>query len=301
MKKKISVIITSYNNSHNLERCLETLFLQNYDRKFYQKEIIVVDSGSTDSSLEILSKFKNKIKIILNQNRFPPYSPAKARNIGVKEARGEILIFSDSDCFFPSDWIRKILFNFEKYNPDCFFGKREPDLGDGIGTFFRRYNFILYSRKFETSRLIFLNRKSIEEEKNLILLAANNFAIKKEIWQKIGGMEESFPPAVGEDIFLEFKLIKNGYTILFDPSIKIFHFHHLSFIELMKKTFYQGIATYLITKEFKNFFNIKYYLQMKNYFKNIFFFLFLYSCFLQKNTFSYYSNFFNLNSRCIKN
>ena len=98
---KTSVIITSYNNSHNLEQCLSSLINQSYDQNLIDLEIIIVDSGSTDNSIEILKKYKDKIKVILKPQYLPCLSPAIARNIGVKNSEGDILIFSDSDCIFP--------------------------------------------------------------------------------------------------------------------------------------------------------------------------------------------------------
>lgn len=56
----LSVIIINYNNSYNLKNCLESLLSQSYDRNFIDAEMIIVDSGSADDSLNILNKYENK-------------------------------------------------------------------------------------------------------------------------------------------------------------------------------------------------------------------------------------------------
>jgi glycosyltransferase involved in cell wall biosynthesis len=67
---KVSVIVTSCNNAHNLERCLNSLLNQDYDKRVVDLEIIVVDSDSTDGSFKILNKYKDRIKIILKPKEF---------------------------------------------------------------------------------------------------------------------------------------------------------------------------------------------------------------------------------------
>lgn len=95
--KKISVIVPVYNAEKYLEKCLDSLVNQTLK----DIEIIVVNDGSTDGSEKILSKYKNKIKIIHQKNS----GVASARNNGMSVARGEYIAFVDSD-----DWVDKDMF-----------------------------------------------------------------------------------------------------------------------------------------------------------------------------------------------
>jgi len=245
---KTSIIITSYNNSHNLEQCLNSLINQDYDRNLIDLEIIIVDSGSTDNSVEILNRYKDKIRIILKPFHLSRLSPAVARNIGVQNSKGDILIFSDSDCIFPPNWVKDMSASFRDHQIDCVIGNREPDIGKGWGTFIRRYDFILYSNKFQISKPILINKKSLQKGVPFVPLSGNNFAIKKEVLNKLGGMKTVFKRPAGEDIMLEIDLIKNGYNILFNPQDKVVHFHPLSMIEVFKKVFPRSEAIYLLSK-----------------------------------------------------
>lgn len=274
---KVSVIITSYNNSHNLEQCLDSLISQDYNKNLIKLEIIIVDSGSTDNSIEILNKYRDKIKIILKPHYLPRLSPALARNIGVQSSNGDILIFSDSDCLFPSGWTNEMTGSFRNPKIDCVIGSREPDMGQGLGTFIRRYDFILYSNKVSISRPMLINEKTLQKNIPFISLSGNNFAIKKEVWNKLGGMKTVFKRPAGEDIMLEVELIKNGYNILFCPQIKVIHVHPLSLIEVFKKAFPRSEAVYLLSKHSNGFVNWRHFAErghifhLKSFFLNILF------------------------------
>lgn len=97
---KISVIIPVYNTGKYLEKCLESVIGQNFDRF----EVICINDGSTDNSLEILEAYANadgRIRIINQENK----GPSVARNAGIKEALGDYIVFVDSD-----DWIEGNMF-----------------------------------------------------------------------------------------------------------------------------------------------------------------------------------------------
>lgn len=87
---KLSIIIPAYNEESSIENCIKSLEKQTYKNR----EIIVIDDGSTDKTLEILSKLK---VLILNQIH---QGPGVARNLGAKRAKGEILVFVDADMTF---------------------------------------------------------------------------------------------------------------------------------------------------------------------------------------------------------
>lgn len=100
---KISIIIVNYNGEIYLDNCLNTILKS----KQTLYEIIIVDNNSTDKSKEILKKYTNRYKNIYTiylQNNF---GPAYARNIGVKQATGDIIAFLDNDTQVDPDWLNK--------------------------------------------------------------------------------------------------------------------------------------------------------------------------------------------------
>ena len=98
MEKLVSIIIPVFNEQKVLTNCLESLKSQSYK----PLEIIVVDDGSTDNTLQITKKFK-VIAIVQNHK-----GPGPARNLGAKKARGEILVFVDADMTFDRNFIKDL-------------------------------------------------------------------------------------------------------------------------------------------------------------------------------------------------
>ncbi len=100
---KISVIIPVFNEETVIRECLQSLFEQSVE----PQEIIIVDDGSTDSTIEKIQELQktNKNVWILSQKH---QGPGLARNFGAKNATGEILVFVDADVTFDSSFIKKL-------------------------------------------------------------------------------------------------------------------------------------------------------------------------------------------------
>ena len=122
----VSVIIASYGAFGTLARTLTSLAKQRPDTAF---EVIVVDSSEDDRIQEIVGRFPGMRLISLSGRRYP----GEARNVGVREARGDLLVFTDADCSVPNDWIvniralhqeghRIVGGTVENGNPERFFG-----------------------------------------------------------------------------------------------------------------------------------------------------------------------------------
>ena len=102
---KLSVIIPVYDEAEDISNCINSLNSQSY-KNF---EIILVDDGCTDDTISIATKTaeKNNLKIkILQQNHG---GPGLARNLGAKEAKGDILIFIDADMTFADNYLENLI------------------------------------------------------------------------------------------------------------------------------------------------------------------------------------------------
>ncbi len=89
-KKLVSVIITAYNEEKYIERAIISALNQSYENV----EVIVIDDGSNDKTLEISNKYLSQLKVFHNDS---PQGLMEARNIGVRNARGEYIAFLDGD------------------------------------------------------------------------------------------------------------------------------------------------------------------------------------------------------------
>jgi glycosyltransferase involved in cell wall biosynthesis len=89
MRNLVSIIIPSYNRAHCLERAIQSALQQTYT----DREVLVVDDGSTDNTAEVLAPFGDAISVIHQSNA----GPSAARNTGIRAARGDFVAFLDSD------------------------------------------------------------------------------------------------------------------------------------------------------------------------------------------------------------
>jgi glycosyltransferase involved in cell wall biosynthesis len=137
---KISVIIPTYQHGDTIETCLLSLFAQTF-RDF---EIIVVNDGSTDNTAEVLEKYKDRVKIINQENRGAP----SARNRGFREAIGEFLIFADADINAKPEMLAKMLEALEKHPEASYayssfvWGRKKFGLHEFDGGALKKMNYI---------------------------------------------------------------------------------------------------------------------------------------------------------------
>ena len=110
--KKVSVIVPVYNASKYLCRCISSILNQT----FTDFELILINDGSTDNSLEILRKYEvqdSRIVVIDKVNE----GVSATRNLGIESAQGEYIMFCDSDDYAEPNWIQTLYETIDK-NPD---------------------------------------------------------------------------------------------------------------------------------------------------------------------------------------
>jgi glycosyltransferase involved in cell wall biosynthesis len=101
----ISVIIPTLNEERMLGRCLDSLTKLDFARERF--EVILVDNGSRDKTLEIAESFNDRLNVRILQVTGVRISAL--RNTGARAALGDIVAFLDADCLAPSDWLERIL------------------------------------------------------------------------------------------------------------------------------------------------------------------------------------------------
>jgi glycosyltransferase involved in cell wall biosynthesis len=116
---QVSIIIPTYNRAHFLPDAIESVFAQTY-RNW---ELIVVDDGSTDNTKEVVEKYGSRVRYFYQENK----GPGAARNLGIRQARGEYIAFLDSDDMWMPEKLERQVRLFE----------REPDVGlAGCGCYY---------------------------------------------------------------------------------------------------------------------------------------------------------------------
>lgn len=196
----ISVIVPVYNDQVFLEKCLTSIFSSDY-KDF---EVIVVDDYSKDNSVNVAKKFPCKI-IELKTNE----GVANARNQGADTAKGDILVFFDSDIMIEKDTLSK----FAKAHEDpsikvCQCQISTKSLTNGF-----------------TPDLIALTWHHIFNVMGRYpsYLSTMAFSIEKKVFDEIGGFNTNFESSGGEEFEIGMELKKHGYLIESDQSFSVSH------------------------------------------------------------------------------
>lgn len=212
----ISVIIPVYNAQKTLEKCLTAIFSSSYQNF----EVIVVDDCSRDNSLEIAGSFNCQlIRMTSNQGA------STARNRGAKAAQAEVLVFIDSDVVIQSDTLRLLTESINEYS--AVFG--------------------IYSQKPGISRLLslyqnFYAHKSIMETREITsMFYSYCAAIKKELFEEVGGFDETWKRATFEDVEFGLRLIERGHQIYLNKKIEIVHYVSYNLKRFFKNYYYKSL------------------------------------------------------------
>lgn len=152
MEPKVTVIIPIYNVEEYLSECLESVLLQS----LHEIEVICIDDGSSDSSVEVIKKYADNDKRIVLY-RQENQGPAAARNVGIKKAQGKYVMFMDGDDYYPDRDVLKSLFTVAEKNEVLVAGGEFSILlADGTITYAERFKDdpLQYGYHFEREGLV---------------------------------------------------------------------------------------------------------------------------------------------------
>jgi len=216
----ISVIIPVYNSEAIIIQTLKGLEKQT--RKDFG--VIIVDDGSTDSSAKLVSEFKRKsklsIKLILQEN----FGPAKARNVGVEQSKRDIIIFLDSDCIPPENWIEEMVRPLNKDIVGCTCGYRVKNKESLIARYVN----------YEIAR-----RHKRMMSKDITSMGSYSLSCPRNIFEKAGGFDAEYTTSAAEDFDLAFRIRKIG-KLKFTKKTFVYHYHPDSLRKYLKQQYKAG-------------------------------------------------------------
>jgi rhamnosyltransferase len=217
----LSVIIRTKNEESNIANCLSSIFAQ---KTSYQLEILIVDSGSADRTLDIASRFP--VKII----NIPPgeFTYGHALNIGVINSLGKYCVFISGDAYpAKENWLDELITPFGDPLVASVSGGQLPILG---------------LNPIEEVALL----KMFPNDSSHKVMSAANCAIRKDLLvkypfiEKVGNRELGNKPTP-EDLVWRLEIESLGYKTVYLPQAAVFHSH--PFVKFIRKVYWDHFYT----------------------------------------------------------
>lgn len=231
----ISVVIPAFNRENSLSKCLESLFRQDYSKNLF--EIIVVDDGSTDDTAQLVNKLAqgySNIRYFYQSNK----GPAAARNLGMLQAKADIVAFTDTDCILSLPWVKNMV-EAHKLSEDI------AVIG-GLTTVSPNNIKAMVSQSLSDGAI----QMAIGGKQEIIFFPTCNVSIKKKYLNE--KFNEFFQFPAGEDLEFFWRLFKKSNKFVYKQDIKVFHDCHPNFVSFLKQAYLYGRGNYLAQYLHKN-------------------------------------------------
>lgn len=220
-KRKVSVIVITYNSKDDLKECLRSLDGQDYS----EMEIVVVNDASTDGTKELLEDFMrtagSDITVVTNSTNL---GVAGARNAGIRHAKGDVIAFTDSDCIADHDWVSEIVRSYESNNVAAVGGKILDARVDGIWSLTNKGHDYVASRE---GYVPFIKGCNMSFDGDILREYMFNDEIKY-------GYEE---------LLLCDYLTDKGHKIYYNPRAVVHHKHRTNVRSLLKQKYLRGMSS----------------------------------------------------------
>ncbi len=221
----VSVVVATYDRPDDLRNCLRHLTQQESKRSI---EIVVVDNHPASGlTPPVVAEFPGTV--LVNEVR---QGLAYARNRGFTASRGEVVVTTDDDVLVPADWLEKLVAPFSRPGVMIVTGNTLPiELETAAQRHFEEYGGL--GRGFVSKEVGVEWFRSIKGRAvpTWELGATANAAFRATIFThpEIGLMDEALgpgtPTGVGEDTYLFYKVLKAGFTLVYEPSAYVWHRH----------------------------------------------------------------------------
>jgi rhamnosyltransferase len=218
----VSILLLTKNGAHDLKAVLPAVFSQKSMPRF---ELIAVDSGSTDETLQILRQFPVRIEQIPAQ----AFHHARTRNLVAGLAEGEVLIFLSQDAIPASEeWLKAMLVNFSDSSVGAVYGRQLPKPGCSL----ERQDALdaVYGQK----RIVKDPARPNDTGYRFYHFSDANAAIRRSVWERTRFPEDCM---VFEDLGIAKRILDAGYKIIYEPQSPVFHSHHHTTVALLKRYF----------------------------------------------------------------
>jgi len=232
-----SIIIPAKNISKDIGSCLKAVF----DQELKQFEVIVIDSGSSDGTVDIASSFGVRVEKISPVE----FHHGRTRNLGASLARGRFLVFLTADAFpVDSSWLGSLIAPFADVEVAATFGRQIPKHdANPIERFFLEQIYPNTGRTY--------SRRDVDEgnPERIVLLSDVCSALRKDVWERLRFNEKII---LSEDQEIARRILRQGWKIAYEPKSQVFHSHNYSLPDVFRRYFDSGESMTEILKSTVN-------------------------------------------------
>jgi GT2 family glycosyltransferase/glycosyltransferase involved in cell wall biosynthesis len=227
---RVSIIIVTYNNLALTKLCLESI---RRNTEYLNYETIVVDNNSTDGTAEYLNRLRgDDLTVILNRENL---GFAKANNQGLSRAAGDYLVLLNNDTVVPPGWLSRLVWHLRDLE---------------VGLVGPMTNFVGNEAKVDVPYLRWEEMESFAQEHTwafnqkiaeIQMLAMFCVAMRRELWEKVGALDEQFGIGMFEDDDYSIRTRRLGYRVICAADVFVHHVGQASFGKLIENGDYARI------------------------------------------------------------
>jgi glycosyltransferase involved in cell wall biosynthesis len=222
-----SILIPTRNGEEHVDACLSAIYRQKQVGAF---EVILVDSGSTDATLEIARRYPVRIWQIAPES----FHHARTRNYAASLATGEFVVCLSMDAIPASDlWLSALLTNFKDPSVGAVYGRQMPK----IGAKSERHQ--VFAALYGESRLVKRPGDAAKLGYQYYHFSDVNAAIRIDVWRATRFPEDL---KVFEDVGIAKRILESGWSIVYEPQAAVYHSHDFPFRTLLKRYFDIGVV-----------------------------------------------------------
>lgn len=225
---EISILVLTKNEARNVGKCLGAIFSQQTSVAF---EVILIDSGSVDETLEVARGYPVRIYQI------PPetFHHARTRNYAASLAQGEYLVYLAADALpATTDWLQLLISSFSDSSVGAVYGRHLPNPGS---TMERK---IILGTVYGEERLVKEHSCRRKLGYRYYHFSTVNAALRKSVWQAVPFPEDL---KVFEDVGIAKGILDSGWKIIYEPLACVYHSHNHSAKDLFRRYFDSGVVS----------------------------------------------------------
>jgi GT2 family glycosyltransferase len=224
---RVTVVIPTFNRKEILTKAIRAHLAQSALSE--TKEILVIDDGSTDGTEDRVSALRSESPVPIRYWRQSNRGQAAARNLGIDQADGEIILFSDDDIIPAPDLLAEHLRWHDRHS-------EAPVAVLGFVTWSPAVRPTPFMKWFGLDGPLFAyGRFAGRTELDFRAFYTCNLSLKTNLLRQAGGFDESFKGYGYEDMELGYRLQKNGMRLFYNPAAVGYHYKHVTFVEACRR------------------------------------------------------------------